>query len=186
MLEAAVKNGGNGEHGVIGTIEKDTLVELDDPYSSIITVEIVLPDVLTIKKVDCYKYVMKAPKKLTEEVLPTELAYKLEHNQTDKKWDDLLGSQAVLLNVWINEVVTQNGLQTVGGDILPNMITSEGAIIMAGTVNFLNRETGEVGVISEIIVEEGKFCVRDRKTGAVLPLENVYNFNGDGGSELML
>lgn len=185
MTELAIKNGGNGENGAIGMIGKDTIVELDDPYSSIITIEIVLPNTLIIKKVDCYKYVMKAPKKLTEEVLPTELAYKLEHNQTNKKWDDLLGSQAVLLNVWVNEVIKQNGLETVGGDILPNMITSEGAIIMTGTVNFLNKETGEIGVISEIMVEEGKFCVRDRKTGKVLPLENIYDYNGDGGGELM-
>lgn len=179
IAEAAIKNGD-------GEVAKDTMIELDNPYSSILTVEVNLSEKPIIKTVDCYKYIMKAPKRLTEDVLPRELGYKLEKEQSKENGEDIMASQTVLLTAWIKELITKYELDTVGGDILSNMITSKGAIIMSGSVNYLNKETGEVGVLSEIIVHNEEFCVRNKKTQEILPLQNIYNYNDKGEGELML
>lgn len=187
LVEAGVRNGPGdkkGEKGVIGSIEKDTILEIDFPYSSIITVEVNLPNEPIIKKVDCYKYVMKAPGGLNESNLPKELAYKLEKQQSvSETGEETIQAQSVALMAWIIKIIEDNKLETVGGEIMVNMITPEGAIIMTGVMTSLNIKTKEIKKVSEIEVCEGQFCVRN-KDGKFIPLENIYNFNGKGNFEL--
>jgi hypothetical protein len=72
LFEATIQNRSKDGEGIIGSLNKDTLLEIDSPYSSIVTVEINLPRKPIIKKVDCYKCVMKAPNGLDEINLPEE------------------------------------------------------------------------------------------------------------------
>jgi hypothetical protein len=188
LIEATTRNGSRskkGEDGIIGSVDKDTILEINSPYSSIITVEIDLPKDPIIKKVDCYKYVMKAPCGLNEFNLPKELAYKLEKEQsTAKTGEEVIQTQSVVLMAWVNKIIEENKLKTVGGDIVVNMITPEGAIIMTGAMTGLNIDTQEIKRICEIEVCEGKLCVRNKEDGKLIPLENIYNFSGEGNFEL--
>ena len=183
LVEAAVRNGPGdrkGEKSVIGSLEKDTMLEIDFPYSSIITVEVHLPYGPVIKKIDCYKYVIKAPGGLNEFDLP----YKLEKQQSaSKTGEETIQAQSVVLMAWVSKIIKDNKLETVGGEIMVNMITPEGAIIMTGAMTSLNTNTKEIKKISEIVVHEGNFCVR-HKDGKLIPLENIYNFDKEGEFEL--
>ena len=186
IAETAVKNGRNSQKGIVGTLEKNTIIEMDLPYSSMVTVEVNLPDKPIINKVGCYKCIMKAPRGLTEDSLPKELAYKLEQQQAKSyTGEEIWQAQSVALMAWVSKMIEEHKLNTVGGDIVVNMITPEGGIIMVGILNKLDIKTKEIKKVSEIIVHNGEFCVRG-KIGEIIPLENIYDFNGNGEGEFEL
>ncbi|MCK4554501.1 hypothetical protein KAU19_06125 [Candidatus Parcubacteria bacterium] len=166
------------------SLPANTEFEIDLPYSNIITIEIDLPNKLDLKEVDCFKYIMRAPKKLTENNLSAKIFYQLDQSRIQSKsGKDMLYNQAAILMGLVNQIIKDYKLDTVGGSIIVNIITLYGALTPAGDLRYLNIKTGKIERVSEILVKDDKFCVRGI-TGDIIPLQNIYDFNKKGNFEL--
>ena len=176
LLGAILKNNNN--------LPANTDFEADLPYSKIISVDINLPNEINIKEIDCFKYVMRAPEKLTENNLSPEVIYELDQTKTTNKTEEeILYNQAVILIGLVNQLINDYKLKTVGGSILVNIITPYGALTPTGSCHYLDFKTGKIEMVSDILVKDEKFCIRGI-SGDILPLQNIYDFKGKGNFEL--
>lgn len=158
----------------------NTEFKVDLPYSKVISAEINLPDEIRIKEIDCFRYIMKAPEKLTENNLSPETFYQLDQSKTGK---ETLYNQAAILIGLVSQLIKDHKLKTVGGSISVNIITPHGALTPTGICRYLNFKTGKLEMVSEILVKDEKFCIRSI-TGDIVPLRNIYDFSDKGAFEL--
>lgn len=177
--------------GLVGAILKNknnlpanANFDVDLPYSKIIGVEINLPNEINVKGIDCFKYVMRAPEKLTEDNISQEVIYKLDQTKSSSKTGEaILCDQATILIGLVNQLINNHKLKTVGGSIMVNIITPHGALIPPGSCRYLDFQTGKIEKISDILVNDEKFCTRSI-TGDIIPLQNIYDFKNEGHFEL--
>lgn len=168
----------------MGQITKDTEFEIDSPYSSIFSVEIILPNKPSVRDIDCYKFVMYGPRGLTEKSIPDDILQKLEVNiNPDFSGEQFLRQWSLELVYLVKNVTKEHYLETVGGDVITLLLTPHGAVIPTGKVMFYDYATRTNIKISEVIVRDGKFCTRDIH-GNIIPYEQIINFDKGGGFEV--
>jgi hypothetical protein len=58
-----------------------------------------------------------------------------------------------------------------------------GAIVVAGQCGFIDGESGLVKNLTELSVEDGRWCTKSAE-GIIVPYEQVMDFEQDGENEI--
>ena len=167
-----------------GQVQKDQMIEIDAPDSTVFTIDVTLPNPPIFRDTPCYNLALFGQGKLNETHVPIDVIQELEVKvDTSINGEEALYKNAVQMAALIDSMIKKYNLDTVGGNIVTVLISEHGAIIPTAKINKLDQSTGTITTVSEIIVHDEQFCTRGAN-GDIVPFEQIIGFSKDGSSKI--